>query len=299
MLSSKRYIRFGFLQRCNSASVGLNKAERAVETYLKGGARSMDQQNAWMKWSIPRFIPGRSGLMAMKLFNDISDQESDAGKNIPKMNKALKRTQLELQVFSARIRGDESWVKFTSIPQQLIPEETRNNYFKSIIDSLGCSHQFYEYLLPYYKNGQISKLDQLTVDFVELHRAHKREIEITLYTEKALSPFDAEYYKNCLRLDFLDPEDNLTIFYEVDPTIRGGYRVKIEDKVHDFTHTNAIEDSQSRAISILNEEPTLSDEDLAYNRHLSSQFEMYKDQLSQHPLIKACVDHGLKEKLKF
>jgi len=147
--------------------------------------------------------------------------------------------------FSGFSSQNNAWKSLIHTPDAFIPVQEKVKRMNKYLVSLGCSTSFQSLMVPLLVNGSISRLEQIAVDFTEINRAHKREIDVSLITGKSLDSATIEFYKSSIALDFLDPRDNIIFTYSVDPTIQG-YKVRVKNKTYDFTHNNDLRDVQQK-----------------------------------------------------
>lgn len=96
------------------------------------------------------------------------------------------------------------------------------------------------------ESGDIRRLNQVRMDFEELMRAHRREVDVTLITGKPLSPAALAQMQKSIQADYLQPQDNLIFTASVDSSVKGGYKVIIKGQEHDLTWNHAIDEAESQ-----------------------------------------------------
>jgi len=225
-----------------------SKAYKSLNKYLSPWAREVAQtklESTTRKVPVPLFVPGKAGQIAMKIWQKIATTEGVTG---------LDRTQTELRVFLAYTKQTRKWRDLVHTPDAFVAITQKVSALTGILESLGCSPTFVSVMIPILKDGTISKLEQITTDFNEINRSYRREVDVTLITGKKLDQTSIDFYKSTIALDFLDPADNMIFSHTVDHNI-SGYKVMIKNKVHDFTHNNAISSSLQKHISASQHNP--------------------------------------------
>jgi len=183
----------------------------------------------------PAIIPGTSGNFAMQFFEKAYENGGDEG---------VKRFEKELDVLTWSVRKDADWEVVTRSP--LVNKEWRNQLVHERLQSIGCSQFFINCILDLIDRRVISRLDQVRVDYEEIMRAYRREVDVTFVTGKSIQSSDLEYFKKSIKLNYLRPEDNVIFTHTVDPNIKKGYIVTIGQNTYDFTWNKAIEAENAR-----------------------------------------------------
>jgi len=210
------------------------KAEKQIQKYLSPWPREVTATRvaqgsaAPKRENVPVFVLGKAGQIAMKIWRKVATVEGTKG---------LARTELELSVFLRFYQKNKEWKELVHTADAFVSMDKKLSTLKHTLNSLGCSEKFFNLLAPIFKNGDFPRLEQIYVDFSEINRSFRREVDVTLITGKKLDRTTLEFYKSTINLDFLDPADNMIFAHSVDPTIIG-YKVLIGNKVHDFSHTD-------------------------------------------------------------
>jgi len=188
----------------------------------------------------PKFIMGKAGEIAM----DIWYRAYAHGGAI-----ACARLQLELEVFTRFSNAPkETWKKLMNendnafqacirSPNEFLSLDKKSRILVDLIQEIGGSEFFiFRVILPLSKSGELHRINQIYADYKELQRAFNREIDVVLFTNKALDQQAIDFYKASISLDFLAPEDKMIFDHKVDGNIWKGYKVSVQNKIHDFTH---------------------------------------------------------------
>jgi len=198
----------------------------------------------------PKFMVGKSGAQAMWMWEKIYNSQGDAG---------LARAEKEFDVFVWSTRNAEIWPLLTQTPDEIIPKERKVSVLRKQLKEIGVSDDFAELIVALFYTPEISAIEQIRYDFLEINREHRREVDVQLVTPADLSPEQLKFLKSSISLNFLKEGDNMIFSHTVDPSIEGGYKVTVKGNVHDFTHNTAREnaaqarrakaDAESRAFS--------------------------------------------------
>lgn len=76
-------------------------------------------------------------------------------------------------------------------------------------------------------------------------RAHRREVDVTLFTPTPLSPEQLQLMQKSIQADYLAPQDNLIFTATLDASIKGGYKLLIKGQEHDLTWNKALDETKS------------------------------------------------------
>jgi len=159
-------------------------------------------------------------------------------------DEAVKQFEKELNVLTWSVRKDVSWVVDTTTP--IINNSTRSILVEKRILRLGCSKFFASCILNIMKRDGLKRLNQLRLDYEEIMRDYRREIDVLFVTAKKLSNEELEYYKKNLKLNYLKPEDNMIFSTFVDPKIKYGFVVTVAGDTYDFTWDKAINEEEKK-----------------------------------------------------
>jgi len=172
-----------------------SKAQKSLQKYLSPWPREVKQQKKDEKATTkpPVFILGKAGQIAMKIWRQVVSTEGSEG---------LDRVQREFFVFLHFTKESQKWSNLVHTPDAFLPIEEKIKSMTSILNGLGCSDTFISLMIPLLKDGSISKLEQVTTDFNEINRAHRREVDVTLVTGKKLDETSLDFYKSSIALDF-------------------------------------------------------------------------------------------------
>jgi len=154
-------------------------------------------------------------------------------------DEGVKRFEKELDILTWTVRKDADWDVVTRSP--LVEKKIRNQLVQERLKKLGCSQIFIDCILALIDRRVINRLDQVRVDYEEIMRAYRREVDVSLVTGKPIKTDELEFYKKSIKLNYLSPADNLIFYHTVDPNIKNGYIVKIGTNTYDFTWNKDIE----------------------------------------------------------
>jgi len=221
-------------------NVQRDKARTRFGDLLKGVMQGHKQQEVTAKKDtpIPIAIPGETGKCAMALWKRVFEAEGLEG---------LERTQKELDVFLWSVEGKKAWTTLLYTPDLILPREKKKNLvLQSQLEAIGASQTFIDNLTAIFNSKYIFRLEQVRDDFFTLVRAFKREVDVRLITAAPLDEPTKEFMKNTIALNYLDPQDNIIFSTDVDPSIKGGYKVLIKGMLHDLTTNKAIEQEAAK-----------------------------------------------------
>jgi F0F1-type ATP synthase delta subunit len=144
----------------------------------------------------------------------------------------VKTFEKELNLLTWSVRKDPEW-ELTQSP--LVSLEEKNKIVTERLKKLGCSDFFITQILSLVQSENLPRLNQIRFDYEEIMRAYRREIDVSLITKTPLAADVLEFYKRTIRLNFLNPKDNIIFTHQVDPEISHGYRVELGGQLFDFT----------------------------------------------------------------
>jgi F0F1-type ATP synthase delta subunit len=138
---------------------------------------------------------------------------------------------------------------------------------KKLIDQIakiaplrGCTVLFLKFLID--RNAE-KLLGKIMNDFIRLVKFYKKEREVTITTNRPLSPQELEHYKETFKINYFTPDSIITIKNEVDPNISAGYKVDFDGKVAvDFT----LDAQRDEAVRQLRHELDLATEKIKLGR---------------------------------
>jgi len=161
-------------------------------------------------------------------------------------DEGVKTFEKELNLLTWSVRGNRVWEVQTRSP--LIPPEDTRMLVALRLIALNCDDDlFAKSILGLAQNPSlIARLNQIRVDYEEIMRAYRREVDVTFTTKEAISPEHLEFFKKTIKLNFLQPEDNMIFNHSVDPSIKKGYTVTIGTNTFDITWDKAIALEQER-----------------------------------------------------
>jgi len=140
----------------------------------------------------PAVIPGTSGIYAMLLFENAYKDGGDS---------LVKRVEKEINVVAWSVRKDTEWEIVTKTP--FFSPKEREEFVTERLKSLGCSQWFTNIILELIEKKDINKLDQIRVDYEEIMRAYRKEVDVILVTKTPLSSELLDYYKKKYPLKLL------------------------------------------------------------------------------------------------
>ncbi len=100
--------------------------------------------------------------------------------------------------------------------------------------------------------GEVRRLSQVRVDYDEIMRGYRREVDVTLTTATPLSEERLTLLKRSVQNDYLKPEDNLIFAHSIDDSIVGGYKVYIKGQEHDLSWASAVRVQDESSARVLN-----------------------------------------------
>jgi F0F1-type ATP synthase delta subunit len=256
-------------QSASCANSKATKAKKHLEKYLSPWPREVAAQSkgsaAPSRAEVPVFVLGKAGQIAMKFWRRIATTEGADG---------LARTELELSVFFRVFQRSLQLKELVKTADAFISVDEKERILKQKLNSLGCSEVFTGFVSQVLRSGDFARLEQIYVDFAEINRSFRREVDVALITGRKLDLSTLEFYKSTISLDFLDPADNMIFTHSVDPTL-DGYKVLVKNKVYDFTS---------------NEEKAAAQRRIAEATHFSARDELFKE-------LEGVVSHTEIEKL--
>jgi F0F1-type ATP synthase delta subunit len=162
--------------------------------------------------------------------------EGDAG---------VTRLEKELAVLTWYTKSDARWDIETTSP--FFPLTWKREQVMRRIKDLGLSALLGEQVMLLVEAGEVRRLNQVRVDFEELMRAHRREVDVTFISATPLSADHLRLMHKSIQADYLQPEDNLIFVAQVDPSLQGGYKVVIKGQEHDMSWAKSI-DQEKQAV---------------------------------------------------
>jgi len=200
-------------------------------------------------------IPGKSGRYAMFFFEEAYELGGD---------KAVRNLEKELDLLAWSVRKDkENWEFVTKSP--LLDLEARIALVKKHLSDLGLSPFFTQCILALVERNEISRLNQIRADYEEIMQIYRREVEVVFTTGFKPPQSDLDFYQKSIKLNFLQPSDNMIFTHSVDPTIVRGYTVTVAGVTYDFTWNKDIEMSEQEFKSEIRQ---LVTEKAAYRKKL-------------------------------
>jgi len=108
-------------------------------------------------------------------------------------DEGVKRFEKELDILTWTVRKDADWDVVTRSP--LVEKKIRNQLVQERLKKLGCSQIFIDCILALIDRRVINRLDQVRVDYEEIMRAYRREVDVSLVTGKPIKTDELEFYK--------------------------------------------------------------------------------------------------------
>jgi len=182
------------------------------------------KENGKPKIRAPGSIPGKAGKRAGEFFEEAMEREGETG---------VARLEKELAVLDWSVKGDARWDIETTTP--FFPVQWKREQVTRRLNSLGLSPLLADLVMRLVESGDVRRLAQVRLDYEELMRAYRREVDVTLVTAAPLSKEQLALMQRSIQADYLAPADNLIFTASVDPAIRGGYKLVIKGQEHDLT----------------------------------------------------------------
>jgi len=193
------------------------------------------------KHKAPVSIRGKAGRIAMNFFEEAFAREGDAG---------VVRLERELGVLEWSVRGQPEWKAETTSP--FFDLEWKRELVSKRLAAQGLSPLLTELVMDMVAKAEIRRLEQVRVDYDEIMRGYRREIDATLTTSTPLSPARLELFKRSVQNDYLTPDDKLIFAHVVDPSLGGGYKVHIKGLEHDHSWAKAVREADEAMQSLAN-----------------------------------------------
>jgi len=178
----------------------------------------------------PGSIPGKAGKRAGEIWEEAFAAEGQEG---------VARLEKELAVLVWSVKGDSRWDVETTSP--FFPLEWKREQVLRRIGALGLSSLLGDAVMRLIAAGEVRRLDQVRVDYEELMRAYRREVDVQLITAQPVSKERLALLQKAIQADYLSPADNLIFAAAVDPSLKGGYKVIIKGQEHDHSWASAID----------------------------------------------------------
>jgi len=161
-------------------------------------------------------------------------------------DEAVKIFEKELNLLTWNVRTNKIWEVQTRSP--LIPPEDAKMLVALRLIAMNLDDDlFAKSILGLAQDPSlISRLNQIRADYEEIMRAYRREIDVTFTTKEAIPPEHLEFYKKTIKLNFLQPEDNMIFNHSVNPSITKGYTVTVGTNTFEITWDKAIALEQER-----------------------------------------------------
>jgi len=197
-------------------------------------AKVASQPKPVRKVKAPVSIAGKAGKRAGEFFEIAFEREGQAG---------VARLEKELAVLDWAVKKDPRWDIETTSP--FFPLKWKQEQVTRRIRSLGLSPLLTDLVMLLVENGEARRLSQVRVDYEEIMRGYRREVDVTLVSGTPLSKEHLELLQKSIQADFLSPQDNLIFAASVDKSILGGYKIIIKGQEHDFTWNRDIEERKA------------------------------------------------------
>jgi len=196
----------------------------AFTTQVRCAAASEASKDEKPRVRAPSSIPGKAGKRAGEMWEEAYAAEGEAG---------VTRLEKELAVLTWSVKGDTRWDVETTSP--FFSLEWRREQVQRRVNALGLSPLLSEAVMRLVAAGEVRRLAQVRIDYEELMRAHRREVDVQLITAEPVGKDRLALLQKSIQADFLSPEDNLIFSANVDPSLEGGYKVVIKGQEHDFS----------------------------------------------------------------
>lgn len=183
---------------------------------------------------VPKYIPGTAGRYAMDWYLATQRELGDKG---------LALLEMELLVADDRTAADADWQRDVASPLVASAQE-RRELVTQRLRAYGLTARTTALLADLVGDGEVHRLPQIAVDFAEIMRAHRREVEVVLTTGRVTAERLALLQRSVVN-DFLKPDDQPIFTHSVDPAIHEGYRVAVNQKNYDRTWDAAMDATAS------------------------------------------------------
>jgi F0F1-type ATP synthase delta subunit len=167
---------------------------------------------------------GKAGKISMVMFENAFEREGHEG---------VTNIEKELSVLAYNVRDDIAWrVETTSA---FFDKEWKHELVTKRLKGWGASNLLIDLVLDLVDQGDIRRLQQISVDYEEVMRAYRKEVDVTLTTARPISSELLEIMKKTIHNEYLKPTDNLIFAHVVDKKIVRGYKVKVRGQERDFS----------------------------------------------------------------
>eukprot|EP01128_Nolandella_sp_AFSM9_P003848 TRINITY_DN168_c2_g1_i1.p1 TRINITY_DN168_c2_g1~~TRINITY_DN168_c2_g1_i1.p1 ORF type:complete len:313 (-),score=98.72 TRINITY_DN168_c2_g1_i1:148-1086(-) len=164
----------------------------------------------------PIDITGRAGEVAMFMYSYTMAEQGSA---------VVERLEKELVVLAAATAESNEWSVSTTSP--FFGPEEKTEMVKEFIKGVGGSDFFAFLIAKLVQDELVQLLPQITADFQEIMRAHRKEVDVEFVTATELSEEATAFFKQSLQNDFLKADDKPIFSHRVDPSLVHGYTVTI------------------------------------------------------------------------
>lgn len=96
------------------------------------------------------------------------------------------------------------------------------------------------------KKNEMEQFTEVASYYSQIMRAYRKEVDVVVTTSAPLDQATLDFYKANIRMNYLTPDMNAIYATEVDPSILGGYRIKIGTNTHDHTWNDAMSSSMQK-----------------------------------------------------
>jgi len=169
-------------------------------------------------------IPGIAGEYATSFFRESYQRGAD---------RVCKAFEVELNVLTLSVRGDEDWNIATTSP--FVSKEAKEEYMKTKCKELKLSPFFTNRLLTLLEKDDLGRLEQIRADYEEIMRIYRRERTVTLVTGPGYSQQEIDLLKNSVKVNYLSASDTMVFNHQVDNSILGGMKVSVDGTIYDNT----------------------------------------------------------------
>jgi len=223
----------------SSTSTGPQKPFKERQYPIGQRAEEHRQPNPNVK--IPLKLRGIPGTYASLLFERamVNKQLDQITKDISSIQNLIKTNKK----ISAGVFGDPS-----------IPKDKRIQYMSKISQQIRASTITSSFLETLIHNRRLPEANDIFSDFQQLVRAEKKIVEGTIVTAVPLNDSELSQIKDAIKEQYLmDTSANLLLSHEIDPTIVGGYILKVSGFVFDHSRVAQIEKYENKVIQLSKE----------------------------------------------
>jgi len=181
----------------------------------------------------PASVPGKAGAYAARFFEKAFEHEGSAG---------VLRLEKELGVLDWTFSQDPLWKVQTTSP--LFDLKWKRELISKRLAAQGLSPLVVDFVMQLVEDGEVRRLSQIRVDYDEIMRAFRRQVDVILTTAQPLTPDRLELLKRSFQNDYLSPKDNIIFAHVVDESLGGGYKVKIKGQEYDHSWGAAVKQEQ-------------------------------------------------------